>query len=263
MIPDRNVMLKALVHTVSPNLSDCELTYLERTAIDHAQAVAQHNAYCELLTRLGVEVVWLSGNEHLPDATFVEDTAIVFDEVAVIVNMGAQTRKAEVALIEKELMKYRPIACIKHPATLEGGDVVQIGNMVFVGRTQRTNDAGIKALRHILARFDYQVVAVEVHDCLHFKSACTAISTRSLLVNPAWVDISQFSEFNVITVDEAEPWAANTICLNSTVCLHSAFTATADSLRELGFNVATIDISEFLKAEGGLSCLSIRFDVSA
>lgn len=253
-------MLKALVHTVSPKINNCELTYLERVPIDYKLATNQHDKYCELLTKLGVEIIELSANQDFPDSTFIEDTAVVFDEIAIITNMGADSRRGEVDAIEAELAKYRMIARIQSPATLEGGDVVQIGNFVFVGLTKRTNKAGINALKHILNRFDYEVIPVKVQDCLHFKSACTAIGSRSLLVNSKWVDVSPFSEFNVITVHEDEPRAANTIYVNNTVCLHSAFPKTAKLLKELDFHITTIDISEFLKAEGGLSCLSIRFD---
>ncbi|MFQ5650970.1 MAG: dimethylarginine dimethylaminohydrolase family protein [bacterium] len=252
-------MLRAIVHPVSPRITECELTHLERTPIDPKLAAQQHQAYCALLRDLGVQVVELSAKEVFPDAVFVEDTAVVFDDVAVSTNMGAASRRGEVAAVEAVLSKHRLLARVQPPATLEGGDVVLIGNTVFVGRTGRTNNAGIRALRHILQRFDYHVLTVETRGCLHLKSAVTAISERSLLVNPDWVDLTPFSDFNVITVDESEPRAANAFYLEETVCLHAGFPKTVALLRELEFKVATVDISEFLKAEGGLSCLSIRF----
>ena len=252
-----NNQLKALVHIVSPKINDCELTYLERKPIDFELAVRQHEAYCEFLRKHGFEIIQLSASDDHPDSVFIEDTAVVFDEIAVITNPGVESRRGEINATEDELRKHMKIARIDPPATFDGGDVVQIGNTVFVGETERTNPEGIKALAKILKRYDYEVVPVKVQNCLHLKSACTAISARSLLANPDWVDLVPFADLNVITVDE--PWAANAIRLNETVCLHSGFPKTVQHLRELEFKVATLDISEFLKAEGGLSCLSIRF----
>ncbi len=252
-------MTKAILHTVSPGIGDCELTYLERVAIDHSIASSQHQDYCSMLESLGVQITMLSDNDGLPDAVFVEDTALVFDELAVITRPGAESRRGETGLIEAELSKHRSIAQIKPPATLDGGDVIQMGSTVFVGQTARTNSAGIASLQKMLAPFDYEVRPVQVHGCLHLKSAACDISERSLLVNPSWLDLSPFSEFNVMTIDNTEPWAANAIHINGTVCLHSAFHKTIANLRELEFKVATTDVSEFQKAEGGLSCLSLRF----
>jgi len=253
-------MLKAIVHVVSPNIQDCVLTYIVRTTVDHARIVAQHHAYCELLKSHGAEVVTLSRSTNQPDATFIEDTAVVLDEVAIIGNMGVSSRRAEVAAVEQELLRHRPIARIQSPATLEGGDVLLAGNTIFVGKSSRTNKAGQRALQHIVGRFDYTVVPVEVCDCLHLKTACTALNQHSLLVNPDWVNIDLFSEFNVVTVDPDEPWAANTLRLGDVLIMHSGFPKTRALLGELGFKIETIDISEFLKTEAGLSCLSILLD---
>lgn len=249
--------MKALVHIVSPKINNCELTYLERKPIDFKLAVRQHEAYCEFLEEHGFEIIQLSANDDHPDSVFIEDTAVVFDEIAVITNPGVESRRGEIAATEDELKKHLKISRLEPPGTLDGGDVVQIGNTVFIGETERTNPEGIKALAKILRRHDYEVIPVKVQNCLHLKSACTAISGRSVLVNPDWVDLAPFTDLNVITVDE--PWAANAIRLNETVCLHSGFPKTVQYLRELEFKVETLDVSEFLKAEGGLSCLSIRF----
>ncbi len=253
-------MLKALVHTVSPRIQECELSYVPRQPIDYQRAVEQHEAYCALLAQCGAEVVTLTDNAAYPDAHFVEDTAVVFDEVAVLARPGVASRRGEVAAIEAALSKYRRVVRVEPPATLEGGDVICLGNTVFVGQTARTNRAGLEALRKRLRRYDYEVVPVEVRGCLHLKSACTPVSERSLLVNPDWVDIAPFAEFNVITISENEPWAGNAIRVNDTVCLHAGFPETAALMRELGFQVETVDISELLKAEGGMSCLSLRFE---
>jgi len=253
-------MLKAIVHTVSPKIHACVLTYMERTPVDSARIVAQHGAYRALLKSHGVQVVTLSRGADQPDATFIEDTAVVLDEVAIIGNMGVSSRRAEVAAVEQELLRYRPIARVQSPATLEGGDVLVAGNTIFVGKSSRTNEAGQRALRHIVGRFDYTVVPVEVCNCLHLKTACTALNQHTLLVNPDWVNIDLFSEFNVVTVDPEEPWAANTVRVGEVLFMHSGFPKTQAILAELGFKIETIDISEFLKTEAGLSCLSILFN---
>lgn len=253
-------MSKAFVHSVSPKINQCELTYIDSKPVDYTQAVRQHDAYCKLIQKCGAEVIHLSGNVEYPDSVFIEDTAVVFNEIAVLAKMGVSSRRDEVAGVEPELAKYRQIAKIESPATFEGGDVVQIGHSVFVGLSGRTNEAGFEALKFILQRYDYEVIPIEIKECLHLKSACTAISNRSLLVNPNWVDISPFADFNLITVAEEEPGAANAIRVNDTVCVHAGYPKTIQMLEELDFNVETVDISEFIKCEGGLSCLSIRFD---
>lgn len=253
-------MQKALVHAVSPHINRCVLTYLDRTPIDVDKARAQHRTYCEFLQQHGVEVVELTGNLELPDSVFIEDTAVIFDEVAVMAQMGLDSRKPEVAAVEKYLRKDRPVVKIEPPAVLEGGDVVQIGNQVFVGHSKRTNDAGIAALQNLLKPYDYEVITVNVSNALHLKTACTAVSNRTLLVNPAWVDIRHFVDFNVITVAEEEPWAANALRVGDTVCLHKGFPQTIQIMRELDFRVAPLDISEFIKAEAGLTCLSLLYE---
>ncbi len=253
-------MLKAFVHTVSPEITRCELTHKKRVAIDPQIAVEQHKRYCETLQELGAEIITLSDNLSYPDSVFVEDSAVILDEVAVICRPGIAARRGEEQAIATELARHRSIEVIQAPATLEGGDVLQMGNTLFVGKTSRTNEAGINAFKEIADVFDYNLVSVEVEDCLHLKTACTALSGRSLLVNPAWVDIAALSEFNVITVDETEPWAANVLCIGQTVCVAEEFPETAAMLRDLDFKVRTIDISELSKAEAGLTCLSLLFN---
>ncbi len=254
-------MLKALVHAVPPNLNRCELSFRKRVPIDYDLAVAQHRRFCEVLQAAGVELIELTANMGCPDAAFVEDVAVVFEEVAVICSMGVASRRGETAAVEAELAKYRPVARVSLPATIEGGDVLQLGSQVFVGLSDRTNKAGVKALRHLLSRFGYEVIPVQVTSCLHLKTACTPISRRSLLANPAWVDLGPFSEYNVVTVPEEEPWAANALLLGDLVVVHSGFPRTEKLLRDLEFEVVSLDLSEFIKAEAGPSCLAMVFNL--
>jgi len=251
--------LTALTHVVSPNINFCELSFLRRNSINLNNAIHQHNKYISILKEAGLNVIELSVNKKFPDSTFVEDTAIVVDEIAVMANMGADSRKGEVKGIENELVKYRKIARINHPGTLEGGDVLQVGKKFFVGLSARTNQAGIDSLRSILAPFGYEVVAVKMKDCLHFKSACTALDESTLLINPNWLDLKPFKNFRLISVAQDEPEAANVLQLPNFILMHQGFKQTIKIVRESGFSVKTTDISELQKAEAAMTCSSIIF----
>jgi len=253
-------MLTALTHTISPNMNKCELSYLKRNPINIQKAIRQHNNYCSILKDAGINVIELSVNEKYPDATFVEDTAVVVDEIAVMANMGANSRKGEVLGIEKELTKYRRIAHIQPPGTLDGGDVLQVGKKFFVGLSARTNQVGINSLRHFLAPFGYEVNAVKMKDCLHFKSACTALDESTLLVNPHWLDLQSFENYRLIAVSEREQNAANVLRLPGFVLMHQGFFETIKIVEEAGFPVKAIDISELQKAEAAMTCSSIIFE---
>lgn len=253
-------MAVALTHMISPAIARCELSFIERIPIDYDRAVKEHDAYCSLLRDCGLRVMELTVNSAYPDSTFIEDTAVVVDEIAVMACMGAESRRGEVPGIETVLSTYRTIDRIRPPATLEGGDVLRAGGKVFVGITPRTNTAGVNSLKAILEPFGYQVIPVTVKDCLHLKSACTAIDDDTVLVNPHWVDLDPFKGFHAISVPEDEPWAANTLLIDNTVCMHAGFRKTIDIVRTRGFQVKTVDISELLKAEAGMTCSSVIFD---
>jgi dimethylargininase len=247
----------ALTHVISPNIAQCELSFIERSPIDYERAVQQHEAYCTLLRECGLDVIELSENSSFPDSTFVEDTAVVVDEIAVMTSMGVESRRGEVPAIESALSTYRPIDRILPPATLEGGDVLRSGKKIFVGVTPRTNTAGVDSLIAILKPFGYSIIPVPVRGCLHLKSACTLIDAETLLINPHWINPGIFEGFRIITVSEIEPWAANALLINTWVCMHAGFSRTLESLNNLGFRIKTVDISELLKAEAGMTCSSL------
>ena len=249
----------ALTHIVTPNLSECQLTHRERLPINLALATRQHAAYCDTLHSHGLEVIELDVNRDYPDSVFVEDTAVVVDEVAVMANPGAPSRQGEVTNMEPVLAKYRPIARIQPPVTLDGGDVLIVGKKVFVGLSTRTDRAGAEALRSILTPLGYRVTAVPVHGALHLKSAVTAVDKATLLANPLWLDTAPFANFRIVPVAENEPWAANALRLEDTVYFAQGFPATAAALSKLGYDVKAIDISELQKAEAGLTCSSLIF----
>ncbi|UCE17686.1 MAG: dimethylargininase [Gemmatimonadota bacterium] len=250
----------ALTHIVSPNISQCEVTYRNREPIDYDRAVKQHEAYCQLLRDCGLDVIELSVNRDYPDSTFLEDTAVVVDEIAIMANLGVASRRGEVNGVEQELAKYRKIRRIEPPATLDGGDVLKIGRDIFVGLSPRTNEAGIQSLKRFLAPFGYKIIPVILKDCLHLKSACTTLDKKALLVNASWLDLEPFSNFRIIQVPEDESEAANALRVNDTIFMHSGFSKTVQIARAEGFAVKTTDISELLKAEAGMTCSSIIFE---
>ncbi len=253
-------MLIAITHLPSADLNFCELTYLSPESIDSAKAPKQHQLYRKALTDLGVGVITLNKNLDLPDSVFVEDTAIALDEIAIITSMGAESRRQESKFIETELGKYRRIERIEFPATIEGGDVLRIGTKIFVGISSRTNGQGIAELGRIVNLIGYEVVPVNVSGCLHLKTACTALNDSTVLINSNWIDTGAFQNFKKIEVPAAEPFAGNILRIEDSICIHSGFTRTANLLRDSGFDVHTIDISEFLKAEAGLTCMSLVFE---
>jgi dimethylargininase len=250
----------ALTHVPSPYMESCQLTYKVREPIDTDRAVRQHEAYCQMLRGFGAEVRTLDIHRDLPDCCFIEDTAIVLDEVAILASMGTAARRQELARIEPILRQYRVVRRIELPATIEGGDVLRIGRRLLVGVSSRTNAAGASALAAIVGCHGYEVLPVRVLGCLHLKTACSAVDDERLLVNPAWVDVNALSGFHLFPVPAAEPWAANVLRVGTSLCLAAHHERTADMIRGLGFDVRAVDLSEFAKAEGGVSCLSILME---
>ena len=234
-----------------------ERTFAPRTGVDYDTASRQHAEYCRQLEECGANVRTLTINRELPDCTFVEDTAIILDEVAVLASMGTASRCAEPAGIEPELSRYREVCRIEPPATIEGGDVLRVDRTLFVGLSPRTNRSGIRELAAVVERFGYRVVPVSVRGCLHLKTACTALPDNRLLVNPSWLEVRALRSLRVLPVPEPEPWAANVAIIGGTVIMAAGNVRTAELVRELEFDVRTVDIAEFSKAEGGVTCLSL------
>lgn len=247
----------ALVREVSPQISSCELTHLDRTPIDAARAAVQHETYVAALAGVGCSVRWLPAAPELPDSVFVEDTAVVLDELAVITRPGAESRRAEVTAVAVALEEFRTVHYIRDPGTLDGGDVLQVGRILYVGQTPRTNPSGTAQLGTIVAAAGYEVRPVPVRGCLHLKSAVTALDVRILLINRDWTDPEAFRGYRLIDVDRAEPFGANALALNGTVIHASEFPRTSERIRNAGFPVRTVEASELAKAEGGVTCCSL------
>lgn len=252
-------MLVALTRKVSPRMSECQLTHLARAPIDVGRAAEQHLAYEKRLEALGCEVRSLPAEPELPDSVFVEDAAVVFDELAFLARPGAESRRAEVESITQAIEPYRKLARIEPPGTLDGGDVLTVGKRVFVGLSQRTNQAGIEQMRALLPVYGYSVQSVPVERCLHLKSAVSQVAENTLLINPAWVDAGAFRNFELIEVDPEEPFAANALLVKGVLVYPAAYERTQQRLAKRGLGVVTVEVSELAKAEGGVTCCSLIF----
>ena len=251
--------LVAVTRAVSPRMGNCELEYFARQPIDVARAAAQHRLYEQCLEEFGVRVIALPPEQDLPDSVFVEDPAVVVDELAVITRMGAESRRAEAGSLAAALAPFRPLRRIEAPGTLEGGDVICAGRKLFVGLSHRTNEEGIRQLAALLGPCGYTVQPVPVRGCLHLKSACCSLGDDAMVINRAWVDGSAFEGFRLIDVAPEEPWAANVLPVNGTVLCSDAFPATRAALDGSGYRTRALDISELAKAEGALTCSSVIF----
>jgi len=254
-------VLTAITRAVSPGIVHCELTFVARRPIDLATAEEQHRAYQALLEKCGARVVSLPAEPALPDSMFVEDPAVVLDELAIIFPLGTATRRPEAASIGQALAKFRKLARVELPGQVEGGDVLRIERRLFAGLSSRTNAEGIRQLASILAPYGYEVLSVAVTGCLHLKSAVTYIGRNTLLANRTWFDTKPFAGFEWIDVAPEEPHAANALAIGGTVIFPASFPRTRARLEARGFRVAPLDISELQKAESGLTCSSLLFDV--
>lgn len=240
-------------------MNHCELTFAERQPIDIEKAIGQHAQYEACLASLGIAVVSLPALPDSPDAVFVEDPAIVLDEVAIMTRMGAESRRGESESLAIAIARFRPLRWIKTPGTLEGGDVVRVGSKLFVGRSARSNDAGIAHLAELLAPFGYVVQAIDMQGCLHLKSACTSLGGDVVLANRAWLDLRPFEGLRVIEVAPGEPAAADVLAIGEAIVIPASFPETAHVLERAGWRVLPIDVSELQKAEAGVTCMSLIF----
>lgn len=249
--------LIAFTRAVSPTLADCELTHLDRTPIDVARAVQQHALYEAALTALGCTVQRVPAAPDNPDAVFIEDTAVVVDEVAVITRPGADSRRTEVEAVAAALAPHRGLHHIRHPGTLDGGDVMLVGRTLYVGRTPRTNDDGIAQLAEAVRSYGYAVTPVEVQGCLHLKSAVTALDDTTVLCSPRWVRPASFAPLRVVAVDPQEPNAANVVRVGGTLLAAEAYPRTNAALVAQGYTLVTVPADELAKAEGAVTCCSV------
>jgi len=257
-------MKLALTHQVSERITQCEVNFREREPIDVTLARKQHEGYCQWLAQAGCEVVTLDINADFPDSVFVEDNAVVVDEIAVVTPMGVASRRGEVVRMAPVLARYRPVTRLIDvggpAATLEGGDVLKVGRKLWAGLSSRTNEAGIKALQDILAPHGYEVIAVPLKGTLHLKSALGSLDPETLIINRQAISIDYFSGFKFIDVAPEEPRAANVLRIDDKIAIYSGYARTLEILRQAGFDPAPIEMSELIKADSGMTCSSIVFN---
>ena len=254
--------LVAVTREVSPAIGRCELTHLPRRAIDIDVARAEHAAYEEALAGAGCTILRLVAGPDMPDSMFVEDIAVVFDEIAIVTRPGAPSRRHETPEVAETLGRYRPLRHIEAPGTADGGDVLVVGHTVFVGCSSRTNAPAIDQMRQFLGGHGYTVVGVGLGGCLHLKSAVTALADDLLLVNRDWVSIEPFSTVELIDVHPDEPSGANALRVGGEVVYAASFPRTRERLERRGLRVRAVDVSEIAKAEGAITCCSLIFSAT-
>lgn len=249
----------AITRQISPRFNECEITHIVRTPIDIEMARAQHEEYVRVLKSMGCgcDVVELPAEPDLPDSVFVEDAAFILPEVAVITRPGADSRRPETDSIARVLSPLKKLVHLQEPATLDGGDVLVLGKRIFVGLSTRSNQEAIDQLNILLAGYRYSVTGVQLHDCLHLKTAVSRVDDRTLLINKSWLDTHHFEDFQLIEVHPDEPYAANCLPVGESIIYPTAFPKTCTRLEEAGYSVQKVDVSELAKAEGAVTCCSL------
>lgn len=250
-------MLTAITREINAAISSCELKFLPRSEIDTDLAMEQHAQYQSSLSSLGCEIVSVPTEPGLADSVFIEDTALVLDEIAVLCRPGAESRRPEVAGVKSVLQKYRTLVSIQPPGTLDGGDLLRIGKVIYAGLSTRSNQSGIEQLRIIVADHGYTVVTVETSKCLHLKSAVSGVAPGMVLINPDWIDTSVFADCELIEVDKDESHAANALPVEQSLIYSSSYPRTLEKLLARNIAVVPVDVSELQKAEGAVTCCSL------
>lgn len=249
-------MPRAFTRAVSPRLSECQLTHLDRVPIDAPKAATQHAAYEQALRDAGLEIVRLPELADDPDAVFVEDTAILLGEHAIITRPGAASRAGETESTAEGLNGHFQLHRVDR-GFVDGGDVLRIGQRIYVGRSTRSNAEGIAALAELAGKLGYEVIEAQLRDCLHLKTGATPAGDGVLLYNERCVDPAQFTGVEALAVSPDEPAAANCVRAGERVIMPAGNHKTTHALRDRGFGVVEVDVSELQKAESGVTCMSL------
>ena len=247
----------ALTRAVPASIVACELTHLRRVPIDLDRARREHAAYEQALAALGCEIRRLPPRDDLPDSVFVEDTAVVLDEVAVLTRPGAESRRSEVPSMRAALAPLRPVVAIEPPGTLDGGDVLALDEEIVVGLSERTNAEGAAQLARHVASSGWRARAVPVTGCLHLKSGVTRIGKRTLLVNPRWIDVAELRGRESLECHPDEPFAANALWVGDAIIHAAEFPLTRAIMERAGHRVVSVPAGELARAEGGVTCCSV------
>lgn len=247
----------AITRDVSPRFNECEITHIERSPIDITIARTQHRMYTQALKELGCAVLELPAEADLPDSVFVEDTAVILREVAILTRPGADSRKPETDSIASALAPYREIVRIQPPATVDGGDVLVLGKKIFIGMSSRSSLEAVNQVNALLGKYGYETQGVELRNCLHLKSAVTRVDDETLLINRKWVDVENFEGHELIDIDPSEPFAANCLPINNSIIYPTAFPKTTARLEAHGYQMQPVNVDELAKAEGAVTCCSL------
>ena len=227
---------------------------------DYHKAIEQHDQYIQALEACGLHVTILEADEKFPDSTFIEDTCLITPACAVVTRPGADTRKGETAAVKQALNNTRiQVESIREPGTLDAGDIMMVGDRYYTGLSDRTNPSGADQLGKILEPFGYQVVPIPLSTMLHLKTGLSYLENNNLLAYGEFLTRPEFREFNLLAVDRDEAYAANSIWINEKVVVPEGFPKTRAMIEKQGYKTVTVDVSEFRKLDGGLSCLSLRF----
>lgn len=239
------------------------LTSVDLGAPDYQITLQQHEAYCRVLQDCGLTLTRLEADEHFPDSTFVEDTAVLTERGAVVTRPGAASRLGEIDGISDVLRQhFEQVHEISAPGTLDGGDICEADNTFFIGVSQRTNEEGARQLATLLATFGYESTLIDIRglsNILHLKSGLAYLGGNRLLVIDELKHLSQFSGYELIDVDSAEAYAANCLPVNGRILIAAGFPVLQRRLQDLDYETVVLEMSEFQKMDGGLSCLSLRF----
>lgn len=227
---------------------------------DYKLALKQHENYIDALKTCGVSVVILEADENYPDSCFIEDVALCTPEVAIVTRPGAASRRGETESIKSTLEKhYQKIEHIRSPGTLEAGDVMMVGNHYYIGLSERTNKEGVNQLISILDKFGMTGSVIKLEHVLHLKTGLAYLENNNLVVSGEFISIPEFKTFNIIQIPVNEPYASNCIWINGKVIMPSGFPVAKKKISLAGYPVIEVDMSEFQKLDGGVSCLSLRF----
>jgi dimethylargininase len=247
----------AIVRAVADSYDQC--VTMQDEHINVAVAKEQHTKYCSALEKIGLQLIRIESDNSLPDCCFVEDAAIVVDDMVIITNPGAPSRRKETVAIENVIAKYKSVHHILPPATIDGGDVLEIGMKIFIGLSERTTQEAIDQVSEIVRSKGYQVIAVPVHHTLHLKSVVTALSDTQIILVPGHFDELLFEGFQKVVVPNEESYAANCLAVNDVIFIPSGYPLTKSLIEGVGFTTMELENSEFKKGDGALTCLSILF----
>ncbi len=250
---------RAIVRTPSASMVD-GLTSATLGVPDFKQALIQHQAYIQALETCGLAVTVLEADENYPDSTFIEDTALLTPHCAIMTNPGALSRRGEVATVEPVMREfYAKVEQIRAPGTVEAGDIMMVGDHFYIGLSSRTNNAGAQQLIDLLNQYEMTGSVVNMGEMLHLKTGVSYLENNNLLVCGECLNNPEFAPFNLVIVPDSESYAANSVWINGTVITPSGYPKTRQRIADLGYSIIELEMSEFQKLDGGLSCLSLRF----